>query len=102
MSYSSVVVQVGNQGKFPRRSGGEGHFSDAFTTMTPLIDFPWTLQWYLNSPSFSNVTGLDDLPGSTSSVSNVFPSSSDVAVCVVRDELVHTTESPTWISSFLG
>jgi hypothetical protein len=57
--------------------------------------FPWTLQWYLNRPSFPNFTGFDDLPGLISSVVNVFPSSSDVAVCVVRALLVYTTQSPT-------
>src|SRR5260370_38351710 len=70
--------------------------------MVPLMVFPWTLQWYLNSPSVSNFTDFDDLPGSISPVSNVLASSSDTAVCVVRDLLIHTTESPTLISSFLG
>src|SRR5262249_50811987 len=34
----------------------EDHFFPAaFTTMVPLMVFPCTLQWYLNSPSFSNL-----------------------------------------------
>src|SRR4029077_12918704 len=106
------VGEVRDQGEFPRHGGGgtgmarwpagNQFFWTAFTTMVPLMCLPWTLQWYLNSPSFPNFTGFDDLSGSTSSVSKVFPSSSDTAVCVVRALFIHTTESPTLISSFLG
>src|SRR3954453_20900431 len=101
----SLVVKGRDKSEPPRHGGGGAgvarrpgrnqFFWTVLTTTIPLMLFPWTLQWYLNSPSFSNFTGFDDLPGSIASVSNVFPSSSDVAVCFVRDPLVHTTESPT-------
>src|SRR6266550_7301666 len=78
------------------------HFSAALTTMVPLIVRPWTLQWYLNSPSLSNLTGFDDFPGSTEPVSNVLPSSSETAVCDVRDSLVQITESPMLSCSSFG
>ena len=56
------------------------HFVRAgFTTIVPLIDLPWILQWYLNSPPSRTSPGSTfhpvDLTGS-----NVLPSSSDVAV----------------------
>jgi hypothetical protein len=31
----------------------------SLTTIVPLMVLPWILQWYLNSPSLSNVTGLE-------------------------------------------
>src|SRR5712671_724909 len=70
--------------------------------MVPHMVFPWTLQWYFNSPSLSNLTGVDVSPALIASVSNVLPSSSDVAVCIVKDLLLQTTESPMWTSSVLG
>src|SRR6266540_2758016 len=66
------------------------------------MDFPWTLHWYGNSPSLSNLIALDDFPGPISPVSNVLPSSPDVAVCVAWALLAHTTESPAWTSNFSG
>src|SRR4051794_5530650 len=72
------------------------------TLMVPLIVRPWTLQWYLNSPSWSNLTGFDDFPGSTAPLSNVLPSSSEIAVCDVRDSLVQITESPMLSCSSFG
>src|SRR6267142_82380 len=79
-----------------------GGYFCGLTLMVPLIMRPWTLQWYLNSPSLSNLTGFDDFPGSTAPVSNVLPSSSDVAVCDVRDSLVQITESPMLSCSSFG
>ena len=73
-----------------------------FTTIVPLIDLPWTLQWYLNPPSFSNFTGPDIASGWISPVSNVLPSSSDVAVCLEKAALLQVTKSPRWITSSLG
>lgn len=57
------------------------YLAAAATTMVPLMLFPWISQWYLNSPSLSNLTGFDDCPGSISPVLKVLPSSSEIAVC---------------------
>src|SRR5262245_7815179 len=73
-----------------------------FTTTVPFIVLPCILQWYWNSPSLSNFTGIELSPGLISPVSKVLPLSSEVAVWFEKALLVQTIESPTEAFTILG